>query len=221
MDMHTEEEEEEEEESTDPEYFTSRFRCTKCSVYDSVYAEDECFDFKGLCTHECTINGKKGNGKAKWRLENFGRDEKLMMRVFGEQAISVLKKLEKAVKEQFPRGALDKNMVDKYLGLSFDTWDKKREPHVWDTKVLCMSCEVPILMDGKSAIGHSHRHEDMQLSFVWSDTRTTHLSEEVQELLKVYRGEVPDGEEGTRRQPGGFPQIGRRTWLREQHPPDS
>jgi hypothetical protein len=60
----------------DPEHFTARFRCKKCQVYDSDYAEDECLDFRGACMHECTINGVKGNRKVKWDISNFERDDK-------------------------------------------------------------------------------------------------------------------------------------------------
>lgn len=61
----------------DPESFATRFRCKQCSVYDGDYTEDECLDFRGVCMHECTVNGVKGNRKAKWSVENFEGDDKV------------------------------------------------------------------------------------------------------------------------------------------------
>lgn len=63
------------------ERFTARFKCRACNSVALRYAADECLDFQGVCTHECTVQKgkKKGKGKAvnKWNAEKFYKDEQV------------------------------------------------------------------------------------------------------------------------------------------------
>ncbi len=52
----------------------ARFRCKKCAHIENKYKEDECFDFFGVCSHQCS---KKLRGKQEWDVTRFVKDDKV------------------------------------------------------------------------------------------------------------------------------------------------
>ncbi|KDR80128.1 hypothetical protein GALMADRAFT_136670 [Galerina marginata CBS 339.88] len=123
------------------ERVTARFLCMKCERVDAKYRADWSLDFAGACLHECGVgNQKKGKvrkSKVVWDAKNFVKDEK---------AINILKKAIEA------------------LGFGEDRDGGNYLLQVGHAAV-CTSCEPCMVLDTRSLVGHSHRHDDMQVSF--------------------------------------------------------
>ncbi|KAF8960360.1 hypothetical protein BDZ97DRAFT_1834304 [Flammula alnicola] len=134
------------------ERVTARFLCMQCQRIDAKYRDDESLDFAGACRHECGVgNQKKGRirkgKKAAWDATNFVKDEK---------AINVLKKCLSALEY-----AEDRDGGHYMLKSGIAT--------------VCTSCDPPMVMDTRNIIGHSHRHDVMEVSFASLDKISSHL----------------------------------------------
>jgi len=117
------------------ERFTTRFKCRACNSVALRYAADECLDFQGVCSHECTVQGKKKGkekGVKKWNAEKFYKDE---------QAMAALESIQCMLNLDGPCTKTVKELNDL---LPF---------------VFCKSCDPPIMLPSKSVVGHSHRHD--------------------------------------------------------------
>ncbi|KAH9478544.1 putative mannosyl-oligosaccharide alpha-1,2-mannosidase 1B [Psilocybe cubensis] len=124
------------------ERVTARFLCTRCPRLDTKYRPDESLDFAGACLHECFVGNAKHarlrtGKKSVWDSKNFVKDDK---------AINVLKKAVSAL-----GFAEDRDGGNYLLQVGF--------------ALVCTSCDPSMVLDSRSIIGHSHRHEDMQCSF--------------------------------------------------------
>ena len=56
---------------------TARFLCKRCSKLPVRYRDDECFDFRGACLHQCPLTKKEQRAKIPWKAEIFVKDEKV------------------------------------------------------------------------------------------------------------------------------------------------
>ncbi|KAF9533430.1 hypothetical protein CPB83DRAFT_845249 [Crepidotus variabilis] len=122
------------------ERMTARFLCTKCDRVDAKYKGDGCLDFAGACKHVCFIGStrkQRTDKKAAWDPKIFMKDTK---------AINALKKCIEAT--DFKE---DRESAHHILKIGF--------------AAVCTSCEPPMVVDSRSIVGHSHRHDDMQLLF--------------------------------------------------------
>ncbi|KAJ3515557.1 hypothetical protein NLJ89_g1681 [Agrocybe chaxingu] len=124
------------------ERVTARLLCTRCNRVDSKYSQDGCLDFAGACRHECFVGSEKKvrlrkGKKAVWDAKIFIKDEK---------AINVLRKTLQALGY-----AEDRDAGHYMLEIGF--------------AALCTSCDPPMVVDTRNIIGHSHRHEEMQVDF--------------------------------------------------------
>ncbi|KAK1221576.1 hypothetical protein PQX77_015589 [Marasmius sp. AFHP31] len=113
---------------------TARFRCGRCTRIEMRNREDECLDLAGVCAHTCEAS-KKGR-IPQWKIENFVKDEK---------AIDAMKKV---------IALCDVNPED-----SSSIGVLKAFGH----KIVCQSCDAVIIMTPGNVVGHSHRHDDMQI----------------------------------------------------------
>ncbi|KAF5311117.1 hypothetical protein D9619_007983 [Psilocybe cf. subviscida] len=134
------------------ERVTARFLCKKCQRVDVKYRDDESLDFAGACLHECGIgNTKKGRvhrGRRNvWESSKFVKDDK------------ATKVLQKCVE-----------------GLNFPE-DKDAGNYILSTgiAVVCTSCNPAMVIDTRNIIGHSHRHDNMQVKFETLQTVENYL----------------------------------------------
>ncbi|KAG5339775.1 hypothetical protein C0989_003575 [Termitomyces sp. Mn162] len=113
---------------------TARFLCKTCSRVASRYREDDCLDYAGACAHFCP--GKKDKQVNVWAAGRFVKDEK---------AIAVLQKLLALCETDAscPEAAATLES----LGMA----------------IQCTSCGPGIVMNSRSLVGHSHRHEKMMI----------------------------------------------------------
>ncbi|KAF8068872.1 hypothetical protein FPV67DRAFT_1094497 [Lyophyllum atratum] len=118
---------------------TARFLCKVCSKVAIRYRDDDCLDFSGACAHQCRGTKKDKRQDEVWKAERFVKDDK---------AIAVLNKL------------LGLCKVDASLD------GAAGEIAALGTTILCISCEVGIFLNSKTIIGHSHRHENMEIKLV-------------------------------------------------------
>ncbi|KAF8884933.1 hypothetical protein CPB84DRAFT_1964901 [Gymnopilus junonius] len=131
------------------ERVTGRFFCKRCGCVEQKYRMDGCMDFAGACLHECVV-GNKEKGRLRtgkkviWDAANFVKDEK---------AINVLRASVAALEHAEDRQAGNYLLT---VGLA----------------VVCMSCEPCMVLDSRSLIGHSHRHDNMKVSFASEDILT-------------------------------------------------
>ncbi|CAK5261870.1 unnamed protein product [Mycena citricolor] len=116
---------------------TARWICTKCHFFPKSYAKDRCFDFFGACQHECSKTGKRGHST--WSVEQFAKDDRAVNAVT------------KAVE------LCEIDAADRSAPLLMD---------IFGARILCLSCPVPIVMHPLAVIGHSHRHEAMEMSLL-------------------------------------------------------
>jgi len=126
------------------ERVTARFLCIQCGVKakdKGNRTDDGSLDFVGACKHVCNgSGGKPKKGKRGWDVNKFMKDEK---------AISALKKMIQIL--DFAEDKDDLHMMIK-SGLA----------------VLCTSCDPPMILDTRGMVGHSHRHDAMELSLTLS-----------------------------------------------------
>ncbi|KAK0192508.1 hypothetical protein F5146DRAFT_1040287 [Armillaria mellea] len=117
----------------------ARFRCKKCVHIENKYKEDQCFDFFGVCSHQCS---KQLCGKQEWDVTRFMKDEK---------ACAAITKLADITK-------INTESQESILALE--------ALEVSDLRILCNSCTAAIVLRPSAVVGHSHRHEDMQMSLL-------------------------------------------------------
>ncbi|KAJ7185552.1 hypothetical protein C8R46DRAFT_982211 [Mycena filopes] len=116
---------------------TARWNCSKCGKGGRTYKWDECLDYQGVCKHECT-KSKKG-GSLSWNADQFVKDDK---------AVNAMTKLVKLCG------------IDAEDPNSFTAMDNI------GARILCLSCPMAIVMRPANVPGHSHRHEDMNMSLL-------------------------------------------------------
>ncbi|KAG7448664.1 uncharacterized protein BT62DRAFT_1074220 [Guyanagaster necrorhizus] len=114
----------------------AHFRCKKCAHTENKYKEDGCFDFFGACSHQCS---KKFRGKREWNVTRFLKDDK---------ACAAVSKL------------ADLGSINTESPESINAFE------ALDARVLCNSCTAAIVLQSSAVAGHSHRHEDMQMSLL-------------------------------------------------------
>ncbi|KAK0203836.1 hypothetical protein DFS33DRAFT_1274973 [Desarmillaria ectypa] len=118
------------------ELINARFRCKKCVHTENKYKEDGCFDFFGVCSHQCS---KKWRGKQEWDVTRFLKDDKACT------AISKLANI---------------------ASINTESQESINAFGALDARVLCNSCTAAIVLQSSAVAGHSHRHEDMQMSLL-------------------------------------------------------
>ncbi|KAF8136000.1 hypothetical protein K438DRAFT_1738533 [Mycena galopus ATCC 62051] len=118
---------------------TARWNCGKCGKVAGAYKWDECLDYHGVCKHECPQSKKGKEPLWSWKAENFVRDDK---------AINAMTKLVKLC--------------------GIDTEDPRSFKVLEDIgpRIQCLSCSAAIVMAPSSVPGHSHRHEEMNMSLL-------------------------------------------------------
>ncbi|KAG2074869.1 hypothetical protein BDR04DRAFT_121024 [Suillus decipiens] len=119
---------------------TARFKCQGCGKVAKRYEKERCLDFAGVCAHECPIDDKKNKKPVDWNVDRFAKDEK------ASHAVARLLTLVGITDE-------DANAHDtvKMLG----------------ARIQCLSCNHAfIIMDFPTLIGHSHRHDNMQMAIL-------------------------------------------------------
>ncbi|KAF5314747.1 hypothetical protein D9611_007060 [Ephemerocybe angulata] len=128
----------------------ARWRCKKCTYFSPEYVEDECFDFKGACAHECFGGRERPSDrrakKAKWDVTDFERDDR---------AMAALKRTNEMTKEALNNPGLDKEEWVCHTNIASQFF------------ALCKSCDPPVVVRWKGLVGHSHRHEgDIHVEYV-------------------------------------------------------
>lgn len=119
---------------------TARFRCKNCPRLPLKNISEGCLDFAGACVHECVgmSNVQKRHQKA-WDPDKFVKDDKasaVMLQLLG------LCGADETYEESRP-------LIEE-LGL----------------RIICSSCEPPLLMGPESIVGHCHRHNEMKISLL-------------------------------------------------------
>ncbi|TDL28712.1 hypothetical protein BD410DRAFT_760244 [Rickenella mellea] len=116
---------------------TARFQCTKCMKVGKKRTIEQTLDFQAVCGHQCPNLSKRERSKYQWQADQFSPDTK---------AITVAREILKLcqVNETDPN--------------SINTVHTMRE------RFRCDSCATPVLMDFRSALGHSKRHDIMEIS---------------------------------------------------------
>ncbi|KAF8843819.1 hypothetical protein BDN67DRAFT_923139 [Paxillus ammoniavirescens] len=173
------------------ERVTARFLCGRCADGGAgrQYRRQGCLDLRGVCSHVCKrVKGKgtaeknketqehgdndaddqhskdageveKSGGKKKkkknaktldWRVEVFQKDEK---------AIALI------------------NVVLNLLDLSDEDSRTASQLGALARRIRCMTCTGWIVMDFETAIGHSHRHESMQIQLLSTSTPTLAIAQ--------------------------------------------
>ncbi|KAG6885423.1 hypothetical protein C0993_001939 [Termitomyces sp. T159_Od127] len=119
---------------------TARFLCKTCSKVASRYREDDSLDFAGACAHLCP--GKKDKRvHGVWTAERFIKDEK---------AVATLENL------------LTLCTIDASAYEAATTLESL------GTTIQCTTCGPGIVVDFRSLVGHSHRHDKMMIrKYAW------------------------------------------------------
>ncbi|KAG5652801.1 hypothetical protein H0H81_003631 [Sphagnurus paluster] len=130
------------------ERITARFLCKVCSKVAIRYRDDNCLDFPGACAHQCLGTKKDKKQDEVWKAERFVKDDK---------AIAALSKL-------LDLCELDPSFEEAQVLLS-----------VVGNTILCTSCESGLVLNSKCIVGHSHRHEDMQMKLLLKDEAAVYL----------------------------------------------
>ncbi|EIN08421.1 hypothetical protein PUNSTDRAFT_144020 [Punctularia strigosozonata HHB-11173 SS5] len=117
---------------------TARFVCTVCRTTSRKYDADGCLDFAGVCGHECRGLDEKKR-KHQWNADNF---------IPQRQVIDVIAQ------------------AYSLLGLKPDDPECKAQLSGIGARIRCLSCKAVILMDFQSMIGHSGRHETMEITII-------------------------------------------------------
>ncbi|KAJ7033751.1 hypothetical protein C8F04DRAFT_1002688 [Mycena alexandri] len=117
---------------------TARWNCGKCGKVGRAYKLDECLDYQGVCKHECTKSKKQSSS---WKAEQFVKDDK---------AVNAMIKLVKLC-------GIDAEDPGSFAAL---------ENIGAQARILCLSCPAAIVMRPSNVPGHSHRHEDMDMSLL-------------------------------------------------------
>jgi hypothetical protein len=130
---------------------TARFRCQGCGKVAKRYEKERCLDFAGVCAHECPSDDKKARKPVDWSADRFIKDEK------ASNAIARLLTLFGITDE-------DAEACDTVKRLG--------------AYIRCLSCKHAfIVMDFPTLIGHSHRHDDMQMAILPKEEGPEHTFE--------------------------------------------
>lgn len=119
---------------------TARFRCRRCGKVAKRYEKERCLDFAGVCAHECPNDDKKARKPVDWSVDHFIKDEK------ASNAVANLLTL---------------------VGITDEVADTCDTVKLLGARIRCLSCEHAfIVMDFPTFIGHSHRHDNMQMAIL-------------------------------------------------------
>lgn len=119
---------------------TARFRCQGCGKVAKRYEKERCLDFAGVCAHECPSDNKKDKRPVDWSVDRFVKDEK---------ASNVIARLLTLV------------------GITDEDVNAYNTVKMLGAHIRCLSCEHAfIVMDFPTLIGHSHRHDNMQVAIL-------------------------------------------------------
>ncbi|KAG1871846.1 hypothetical protein DFJ58DRAFT_762568 [Suillus subalutaceus] len=119
---------------------TARFRCQGCGKVAKRYEKELCLDFAGVCAHECPSDDKKNKKPVDWSVDRFIKDEK------ASNAIARLLTL---------------------VGITDEDANACNTVKMLGARIRCLSCEHAfIIMDFPTLIGHSHRHDNMQVAIL-------------------------------------------------------
>ncbi|KAJ6541129.1 hypothetical protein B0H10DRAFT_2137610 [Mycena sp. CBHHK59/15] len=118
---------------------TARWNCGQCGGVAKAYKWDECLDYEGVCKHECPMSKKKNKGETGWKAERFVKDDK---------AINAMTKLVKLCE-------IDAEDSGSYKALD-----------AVGPRILCRSCPTAIVMWPTNVVGHSHRHDEMEMTLL-------------------------------------------------------
>ncbi|KAJ7927542.1 hypothetical protein B0H13DRAFT_2312484 [Mycena leptocephala] len=118
---------------------TARWNCGKCGRVARPYKWDECLDYQGVCKHECTKSKKRSPRESVWKAEQFVRDDK---------AINAMTKLVKLCGIDAEDPGSFKALAD--IG----------------PRIRCLSCPAAIVMQPSNVPGHSHRHDEMDMTLL-------------------------------------------------------
>ncbi|KAF8911292.1 hypothetical protein CPB85DRAFT_1435042 [Mucidula mucida] len=120
------------------ERVNARFKCQRCHHFEQRYRDDGCFNFIGACSHQC----RRADGTLKnepWSAERFVKDAKAVSAISKVLALS-------ALRAESPESSV-----------LFDAIG---------SRILCESCPGAIILQPCQVAGHSHRHDEMQVSFL-------------------------------------------------------
>ncbi|KAJ7892743.1 hypothetical protein B0H14DRAFT_2335164, partial [Mycena olivaceomarginata] len=117
---------------------TARWNCGNCGKVAGAYKWDACLDYQGACKHECA-KSKKGKEPVPWTAEQFVKDDK---------AINAMTQLLKLC-------GIDAEDPGSYKALD-DI----------GPRIQCLSCPAAIVMRPSSVPGHSHRHDEMNMTLL-------------------------------------------------------
>ncbi|KAG2118220.1 uncharacterized protein F5147DRAFT_260925 [Suillus discolor] len=119
---------------------TARFMCQGCGKVAKRYEKERCLDFAGVCAHECPSNNKKDRKQVDWSVDRFVKDDK------ASNAVARLLTL---------------------VGITDEDTSACNTVKVLGARIRCLSCEHAfIIMDFPTLIGHSHRHDNMQMAIL-------------------------------------------------------
>lgn len=119
---------------------TARFRCQGCGKVAKRYEKERCLDFAGVCAHECPNDDKKSKKPVDWSVDRFIKDEK------ASNAVANLLTL---------------------VGITDEHAEACGTVKMLGAHIRCLSCEHAfIVMDFPTLIGHSHRHDNMQMAIL-------------------------------------------------------
>ncbi|KAG6811840.1 hypothetical protein H0H92_005571 [Tricholoma furcatifolium] len=127
---------------------TARFICKLCASVASRYSQDESLDFAGACAHTCRTAKKDKRFEATWSAERFVKDEKTI-------------------------AALDQLLA--LCGVDGSLAGADTALEALGATIVCTSCTPELILDTRSAAGHSHRHEKMEMRLVSKPEADDHL----------------------------------------------
>lgn len=119
---------------------TARFRCQRCEKVSKRYEMERSLDFPGVCAHECPSDDKKNKKPVDWNADRFVKDGK------ASNAVARLLAL---------------------IGITDEDAEACNTVKMLGAHIQCLSCKHAfIVMDFPTLIGHSHRHDDMQVAIL-------------------------------------------------------
>ncbi|KAJ3992895.1 hypothetical protein F5050DRAFT_1578711 [Lentinula boryana] len=121
---------------------TARFRCRTCQRVEAKYQDCGSLDYEGAIMHLCSVTLDKPVSSMPFKAARFEKDTKAIA------AISALLEV---------------------CGIPDDQKDSHRRLSAIGPRVVCLSCDAPIVMEPLDVIGHSHRHESMSLAILPQD----------------------------------------------------
>lgn len=141
---------------------TARWNCGQCGKLARAFKWDGCLDFEGVSKHECARGKKRSTKESLWKAEQFVKDVK---------AVDAMTKLVKLC-------GIDEEDPGSFEALA-DV----------GPRILCLSCHAAIVMCPSSVPGHSHRHDEMQMSLLsQADADAVVLAPVEQDLAKQLLG---------------------------------